>query len=206
MNLGLANPLFRLHGFLDQDLYHRCSIIHGDLHSRNVIVSPRGTPYYIDFSETGIGPTLFDFIKHEVALWDWNLADPPPRTPRCPLADAVSLMQELTGPGKQFPAPFKVPAFLETRGDRHGWLGKFYQCIVTLRSLAKQHIALPDEEPAVDYFTPLCMYAALVLRWCDPREVESSQEQALRARRGVFATMLSGMLLPRATGGGLRPR
>ena len=34
-------------------------------------------PFYIDFSETCVGPTLFDFIKHEVALWDWNLAARP---------------------------------------------------------------------------------------------------------------------------------
>ena len=75
--LALPNPLFSLYDFLSLPLPHQRLIIHCDLHTRNVIVSPAGMPFYIDFSETCVGPTLFDFIKHEVALWDWNLAARP---------------------------------------------------------------------------------------------------------------------------------
>ena len=88
-------------------LPHRRSIIHGDLHTRNVIVSPRGMPYYIDFSDTGIGPTLFDFIKHESYLWCWSLAGVPDGAgpAECTLTEAVRLMRALTRPRRPLPRP-----------------------------------------------------------------------------------------------------
>jgi hypothetical protein len=196
---ALPNPLVHLHDFLHLPLPHKRSIIHGDLHTRNVIVSPRGVPYYIDFSETDIGPTLFDFVKHEVALWDWTLASPPAAPLQCTLAEAVRLMEDLTRPKNRFPVPFALPAYLreDTGGGARprAWLAKFYHCVGTLRSLARQHSAYPVEAEAPDYFTPLCLYAALVLRWCDPRGDVSPEEKASRARRGVFVTVLAGLLL-----------
>jgi hypothetical protein len=196
--LVLPNPLFYLHDFLDLPLPHQRSIIHGDLHVRNVIVSPRGMPYYIDFSEAGIGPTLFDFIKHEVSLWDWNLASPPAGAPLCTLAEAIHLMKALTNPLNRFPAPFSLLPCPKEFSERKDWLGKFYQSVGTLRSLAKQHCTSRDSasrEKATDYFTPLCMYSSLVLRWCDPRTAETAEEIARRARRGLFVTALAGLLL-----------
>jgi len=191
--LSLPNPLLSLYDFLNLPLPHRRSIIHGDLHTRNVIVSPAGMPFYIDFSETCVGPTLFDFIKHEVALWDWNLAARPAGAPPCTLADAARLMRDLTSPKNRFPAPFATPHWLGEGRGRRTWLAKFYQCVGRLRLLARQHSASPEE--ARDYFGPLCLYAALVLRWTDPRKSGRPEEKAAFARRGVFLTVLSGLLL-----------
>ena len=197
--LALPNPLFSLYDFLNLPLPHRRSIIHGDLHTRNVIVSPAGMPFYIDFSETRVGPTLFDFIKHEAALWDWNLAAPPAGAPPCTLEDAVRLMRELTSPENRFPAPFALPQGLGEARGRRTWLAKFYQCVGRLRSLARQYSTSSDE--ATDYFGPLCLYAALVLRWADPSKTEDPEKKAEFARRGVFLTMLSGLLLERGLTG-----
>jgi hypothetical protein len=188
----LKNPLLKLHDFLRVELPHKRSIIHGDLHARNVIVSPRGMPYYIDFSEAGIGPTLFDFVKHETALWDWNLADPPAGTRPCSLSAAVGLMEELAQ--NRFPGPFVPPRSLPRKETEETlWLGKFYHYVGTLRALARQHSAAPDKAP--DYFTPLCVYAALCLRWCNPAHARDAAEKAAHGRRGVFLTTLAGLLL-----------
>ena len=142
-NLSLHTPLFSLHKHLERPLLHRRSIIHGDLHTRNVIVSPGGMPYYIDFSDTGIGPTLFDFIKHEAYLWCWSLAGVPDGEgrPECTLTEAVRLMRALTHRKHRFPAALTLPDFLS--GDRHGWQAKFYRCVGTVRSLARDHRASP---------------------------------------------------------------
>src|SRR5260370_39820308 len=132
-------------------------------------------------------------MKQEGSVWDWALASPAAGAPRCTLHEAVTLMTALTSPLNRFPAPFALLQGPKEAGDRKSWLNKFYQSVGTLRSLAKHHCATPDD--ATDYFAPLCLYAALVLRWCDPRTAADGEEKASRARRGVFVTALSGMLL-----------
>jgi hypothetical protein len=194
----LPNPLIHLHGFLELPLPHKRSIIHGDLHLRNVLVSPRGMPYFIDFSEAGPGPTLFDFVKHEVALWDWTLASPPAGAPRCPLTGALQLMEELTDPQHRFPEPFTEPKYPREEGDLKDWLTKFYRCVGTVRLLARQHSVSPQQ---ADYFAPLCLYAGRVLHWCDPRGDLGDDVKKERARRVVFLSALSGMLLARGLTG-----
>jgi putative nucleotidyltransferase with HDIG domain len=54
------------------DLPVRNSLIHGDLQARNILADPDNV-WLIDFGETGIGPTLFDFAKLEVYLRLWCL-------------------------------------------------------------------------------------------------------------------------------------
>jgi hypothetical protein len=193
--LSLRTPLFSLYKYLEHPLYHRRSIIHGDLHTRNVIVSPGGMPYYIDFSDTGIGPTLFDFIKHESYLWSWSLAGVPDDESRqpCTLSEAVRLMRELTRREQRFPAALTLPGFLSD--DRHGWQAKFYQCVGAVRSLARDHSASAPEEGAPDYFLPLAVYCALMLRWCHPGRTDSAPKKAIYARQGVFLTLLAGLVL-----------
>ncbi|HEX5270111.1 MAG TPA: phosphotransferase, partial [Gemmataceae bacterium] len=194
-SLSLRTPLFSLHKYLEQPLRHRRSIIHGDLHTRNVIVSPGGMPYYIDFSDTGVGPTLFDFIKHESYLWAWSLGGVPEAEaqPPCSLTEAVRLMRALTRRERRFPAALTLPDFLG--GDRHGWPAKFYQVIGTVRSLARDHSASPPEQEAPDYFLPLAVYSALMLRWCHPDRTDCPRKKAVYARQGVLLTLLAGLLL-----------
>lgn len=50
----------------------RYSLIHGDLHCRNLLIS-REHAWLIDFGETEIGPTLFDFAMLEVFIRLWCL-------------------------------------------------------------------------------------------------------------------------------------
>ena len=97
--------------------------------------------------------------------------------------------------------------FGEKSDGRRTWLAKFYQCVGTIRSLAKQHSAWAKQpsgsasDEARDYFAPLCLYASLVLRWCDPRSAKNNEEKASCARRGVFLTVLSGLLLSQGVAG-----
>jgi Tfp pilus assembly protein PilF len=62
------NPLKRYPALLDEMLEGKRSIIHGDLHLRNVLVDRAGRPWLIDFGQVREGHTLFDFIKLETYL------------------------------------------------------------------------------------------------------------------------------------------
>src|SRR5579864_277981 len=50
----------------------RYSLIHGDLNPRNVLAD-HDNVWLLDFGETGIGPTLFDFTLLEIYLRLWGL-------------------------------------------------------------------------------------------------------------------------------------
>ena len=84
------------------------SLIHGDLHGRNVLVGPQGQPFYVDFARTGYGPTLFDFIKFEAYLWHENFADWPTGPSPVGLAEAIELLDDLASadPARHFPSPY----------------------------------------------------------------------------------------------------
>jgi serine/threonine protein kinase/Tfp pilus assembly protein PilF len=62
------NPLKQYPALLDEMLDGPRSIIHGDLHLRNVLVDQDGRPWLIDFGRVREGHTLFDFIKLETYL------------------------------------------------------------------------------------------------------------------------------------------
>ena len=62
------NPLKLYSALLDEMLVGRRSIIHGDLHPRNILVDRDGRPWLIDFGRVRQGHTLFDFIKLETYL------------------------------------------------------------------------------------------------------------------------------------------
>ncbi len=188
--LMLPNPLPHLHEILRLALRCRRSVIHGDLHTRNVIVGSQGLPYYIDFGKTDMGPTLFDFIKHEVYLWSWSFIREPKGTlgPDGTITNAVRLMKPLAAPDNRYPSPFVIPDDL---GDPQAPLARFYQWIATVRLLSQPYAIGPR---AQDYFAPLCLYAALMLRWSDPRSA-APEERSAAAADGLIQTILSGMLL-----------
>ncbi|HVY68692.1 MAG TPA: phosphotransferase, partial [Verrucomicrobiae bacterium] len=48
------------------------SVIHGDLHPRNVLADPNDV-WFLDFGETTVAPTLFDFAKLEIYARLWCL-------------------------------------------------------------------------------------------------------------------------------------
>jgi hypothetical protein len=63
-----SNPLELYPTLLDKMLEGRRSIIHGDLHLRNILVDRDGRPWLIDFGQVRQGHTLFDFIKLETYI------------------------------------------------------------------------------------------------------------------------------------------
>lgn len=179
-----------LHGLLERSFPAQRSVIHGDLHGRNVLVGPNGQPFYIDFARTGPGPTLFDFLKFEVYLWHdvfagWPGGNPPAE---CSLAAVLTLLEEFSSSDarRRFPSPY---ALLPTSPSRGDWPGCFRQCLTTLRSAARPYIAAADES---DYFLPLCLYTSLMLRWCDPGQATDRRQAA---RQGVIHALVAGSLL-----------
>jgi hypothetical protein len=49
---------------------------------------------------------------------------------------------------------------------------------------------------ARDYFVPLALYTALMLRWCEPEEKAPDEERRRRlARQGVMHALAAGTLL-----------
>jgi hypothetical protein len=189
----LPSPLPHLHGLLFREVPYQASIVHGDLHGRNVIVGHQGQPFYIDFGKTGPGPTLFDFIKYEVYLWHDNYAGWPQGAPpaECDLAGALGLLDDFSAadPWRRFPSPYALLPFAAGRSD---WQTCFAQCLATLRSAARPYILAPDDE---DYFIPLCLAAALMLRWCDPGSERTASEARQAARRGVVHALVASTLL-----------
>lgn len=59
------NPLQLYPGLLDKTLEGRSSLVHGDLHWRNVLVDESGKGWLIDFAKVQTRHNLFDFIKLE---------------------------------------------------------------------------------------------------------------------------------------------
>jgi hypothetical protein len=189
----LPSPLEHLARLLGERLSCNWSLIHGDLHGRNVLVSPQGQPFYIDFARTGYGPTLFDFIKFEVYLWHENFAGV--SAPWATLSAALRLLQDLASadPSRHFPSPYARHGFAEPGAG----LATFRQCLATLRTAARPHVVETD---ARDYFLPLALYTGLMLRWCDPAQATDPAEQKRIARQGVIHAVACASLLDGALG------
>ncbi len=64
----LPNPLTRYLNLLQRRLSGSLSIIHGDLHLRNILVGPGGNAWLIDFATTREGHTLFDWAVLETSM------------------------------------------------------------------------------------------------------------------------------------------
>ncbi len=194
----LPNPLDHLARLAATELPCAWSLIHGDLHGRNILVGSQGQPFYIDFARTGYGPTLFDFIKFEVYLWHESFAGwPHGQAPaECSLAGALRLLEEFSSPdpARHFPSPYARRELAKAgAGGQTSWPALFRQCLATLRSAARPHVV--DAE-ARDYFVPLALYTALMLRWCEPEEKAGDEERSRRlARQGVVHALAAGALL-----------
>jgi len=65
---ALPNPFRRYRWALGQRLSGRYSTIHGDLHTGNILVSPSGDAWLIDFELARDGHTLFDWAVLEISL------------------------------------------------------------------------------------------------------------------------------------------
>ena len=188
----LPNPLDHLARLAATALPCNWSVIHGDLHGRNILVGPQGQPFYIDFARTGYGPTMFDFLKFEAYLWHESFAGWPHGEPpaECNLTQAVSLLEEFSSadPARHFPSPYAR----RDADSQAAWPALFRQCLATLRSAARPHIVDPGGR---DYFLPLALYTGLMLRWCDPSRTGDEAQQRRLARQGVIHALASASLL-----------
>jgi hypothetical protein len=190
----LSNPLDHLARLMAAPLTCNWSLIHGDLHGRNILVGPQGQPFYIDFARTGYGPTVFDFLKFEVYLWHecfagWPHGEPPDE---CNLTRALQLLEEFSSPdpARHFPSPYARHG--DRCADRRStWTDLFRQCLATLRSAARPHV----QPGGLDYFLPLALYSGLMLRWCDPSTASEEKQRHKLARQGVIHALASAALL-----------
>jgi hypothetical protein len=64
----LPNPLRAYTRMLERRIAGTLSIIHGDLHTGNILISPGGEAWLIDFEWTRDGHTLFDWAVMEVSM------------------------------------------------------------------------------------------------------------------------------------------
>jgi hypothetical protein len=70
------DPLQVYLGLLDQTVY-KSSLVHGDLHPRNILVDKSGKAWLIDFAKVKEHHNLFDFIKLETYIRLWVLGAKP---------------------------------------------------------------------------------------------------------------------------------
>jgi hypothetical protein len=106
------------------------------------------------------------------------------------LTEAIELLEELAAadPARHFPSPY---ARRDVHG-RAGWPGLFRQCLATLRSAARPYVVDPNGR---DYFLPLALYTALMLRWCNPAAAHDDGQRKVVARQGVMHALAAGALL-----------
>lgn len=117
------------------------SIIHGDLHSRNILVEgsrERKLIWFIDFSNTQEGPTLRDFCNLEADIkFGLLMKDQPASAWDTQTWEAILGAEERFSPWINSSAPF-VPseqdlAFLESYPE----VLKAWRCVAVIRELAR---------------------------------------------------------------------
>ncbi|MFO0869707.1 MAG: phosphotransferase [Pirellulales bacterium] len=134
----------------------RFSLTHGDLHVRNVLAD-RHNVWVLDFGETGLAPTLFDFAKLEIYIRSWCLRLGP-RVKN--FEDAAQqfeqlLLDHLTGSEAGLEPIRDLAASLGASPDE---LHKVAVCIGTIRRYARRYmLGSPDcrDYLAVLYLTVL---------------------------------------------------
>jgi hypothetical protein len=134
----------------------RFSLVHGDLHPRNILVG-RQEVWLLDFGETGIAPTLFDFAKLEVYVRLWCVELGPARTN---IEDAATLFEillldQMTGSESNLGS---VCPLAEDLGATEDSLLKLARCIARIRQQALVYsVSGPDRRDylAVLYLTVL---------------------------------------------------
>jgi excisionase family DNA binding protein len=171
------NPLKLYPASLDElfDVYR--SVIHGDLHPRNVLVDQLGRPWLIDFGRVREGHTLFDFIKLETYLRLDVLSDMSSLT--FTLAQYVQFEEALADATLYDPSAIRLP----TNPD----LLKAFHVILAIRRLAKHyHPEENQQDRAKTYFHCLMLFNLAVLKYA--RRVldeDGSTEEQNRRMQGA---------------------
>ena len=177
-----SNPLKHYPALLNEMLEGSRSVIHGDLHLRNVLVDRDGRPWLIDFGRVREGHTLFDFIKLETYIRLDVLSAASGFT----LAEYAQFEEALADATYYGLWAARLPASRE--------LLKAFRVIWAIRCLAGHFH--PQETLAETYFRCLLLYNLAVLKYAreailsSPRnnqgEVDEEQARQLRAARLCF--------------------
>lgn len=155
------DPLQVYPGLLNKMLEGRRSLVHGDLHLRNVIVDEGGKGWLIDFAKVQERHNLFDFIKMETYLRLMVLAA---AFGSFSFADYAQFERSLNDV-----APGHV-AVLPTNAS----LLKAYEVIVNLRGIAQSCMRDPRNFRG-EYLPGLFLYSLAMLKYSQANGPTSSQ-------------------------------
>lgn len=144
-------PLAVYPDLLDEMLEGRKSIVHGDLHGRNVLVDERGKGWLIDFAKVGKRHNLFDFIKLEVYIRLLALAK---EYGAFSLREYVQFEQALNA------AVIKANSIPLTNPE----LVKAYEVMRAIRQMARSYMRAPDNFNG-EYLTPLFLYCLAMMKY-----------------------------------------
>jgi hypothetical protein len=157
----LPNPLFEVNALLDRQLNGSLSVIHGDLHLRNILVGPRGDAWLIDFAWTREGHTLFDWVMLETSL----------------LVEAAA---RLVPPGWEHVWGIVKMLARLNRGDENVLrdnqpLGRVLAAVKALRDMAQDHLL--GSERWNEYYIALALMGLRMMDW---------QSESMNGRRLAF--------------------
>jgi hypothetical protein len=139
----------------------RFSLVHGDLHPRNVLADEANV-WLIDFGQTGVAPSLFDFAKLEVylRLWCLPLAGESESVSEAAVELETRLLDHITGAERGLDS---VPATARDLGAAAGDLLKVIRCILEIRRHALVYsLGSPDR---CDYLAVLYLTVISTLRY-----------------------------------------
>jgi hypothetical protein len=156
-DLRLRNPLNwvrdifeknQLGAWTTQDILRRDSIVHGDLHAGNILISqdPGGTPrvWVIDFPHTHVGPTVQDVARLEADIkFGWLPDDSLGHLSR---GDMWRFEASLLPQSDRFPPPMEAltPGPIEPADQQ---LHKAYHSVCLLRNEARKYMSGDDARP-----------------------------------------------------------
>jgi hypothetical protein len=160
------NPLKLYPEVLNQILRSRKSIVHGDLHLRNILVDQVGRGWLIDFARVTERHNLYDFIKLETYIRQMILSQE-----NCQFSFAEYRQFEEALAAALLDRSALVP--------EQPNLQKAYQVIRSLRELAAHYMGYPADFHG-EYFPALFLYSLAVLKYYE--------NHGAKAARLAFAT------------------
>lgn len=155
-----------------QQLIHapvRFSLIHGDLHPRNILADESNV-WLLDWSWTGIGPTLYDFAALEAyaRLWCLDLTADSESVARAAGELEGLLLDYFIGAEGSLE---RIGALADGLGADREQLARLVTAIVTVRRMALPYCgADPDHR---DYLAVLLGTVLELLRFANPAEVRN---------------------------------
>lgn len=173
-----SNPLKLYPDLLDRTLEVHQSIIHGDLHPRNILIDRLGHPWLIDFGRVRKGHTLFDFIKLETYL----RLDVLSRISDFSLTEYIEFEEALVDA--------TCNGFQTTKKLANRNLRKALRVILSIRRSASRFHSDPSKYKSLaTYFHCLLLYNLAVLKY-SRRAVLGEEENTEEKKRQLRAAQL----------------